>query len=152
MKTAIESILLSRKTALLYRNSGVGQAASIANAVMLAYLMAGVFNIAGAAWWLALALMVALGRVALARAYRRDVQRDGRASLWCRRSALGAAASGAVWGSAAVLFMAGQDDVPRLFTAFVLAGMVAGAVPLPINAGSSANCSSLNPVPRKPMR
>src|SRR5574337_1026347 len=130
MKTAIESILLSRKTALLYRNSGVGQAASIANAVMLAYLMAGVFNIAGAAWWLALALMVALGRVALARAYRRDVQRDGRASLWCRRSALGAAASGAVWGSAAVLFMAGPDDVPRLFTAFVLAGMVAGAVPL----------------------
>src|SRR5574338_470780 len=120
MKTAIESILLSRKTALLYRNSGVGQAASIANAVMLAYLMAGVFNIAGAAWWLALALMVALGRVALARAYRRDVQRDGRASLWCRRSA----------PEAAVLFMAGQDDVPRLFTAFVLAGMVAGAVPL----------------------
>src|SRR5574338_255413 len=100
MKTAIESILLSRKTALLYRNTGVGQAASIANAVMLAYLMAVVFNIAGAAWWLALALMVALGRVALARAYRRDVQRDGRASLWCRRSALGAAASGAVWGAA----------------------------------------------------
>jgi two-component system, sensor histidine kinase len=130
MEHTTESILLSRKTALLYRNTGVGQAVSVANALMLAYLMGGFFALPGAFWWLGCAVAVALLRMALGRAYRHDPERDAHASRWCRWYVRATAVSGVVWGVAAALFMTGQADAPRLFTAFVLAGMVAGAVPI----------------------
>jgi signal transduction histidine kinase len=130
MEPAIATAVLNRKVALLYRGAALGQAVSIANAVLLAYLMSEFFGIASARGWLVLALGVALIRVGLVRAYQRDAWRDGHGALWCRRYVLAVAASGVAWGSAAMLFMAGQDDSPRLFTAFVLAGMVAGAVPI----------------------
>jgi two-component system, sensor histidine kinase len=127
---SIESILLSRKASLLYRNAIASQAVSVANAAMLAYLMGALFDIASAPWWLGVAVAAAVARVVLARAYRRDSARDVRAGLWCRRYVAGACVSGLIWGLAAVLFMWGQEDSARLFTAFVLAGMVAGAVPI----------------------
>jgi signal transduction histidine kinase len=130
MEAAIEATLLSRKTALLYRNTVLSQAVSVANSAMLAGLMGWMFEIPGAQWWLMVAVAVAVCRLGLAHAYRRDPHRDARAARWCRRYVAGAAVAGLVWGSAALLFMAGQGDSPLLFTAFVLAGMVAGAVPI----------------------
>src|SRR5574338_82150 len=130
MAPSIEATLLSRKAALLYRNTALSQAVSIANAIMLAYLMGWLFAIPSAPWWLGLAVAGALARMALARGYRRDPQRDARAGLWCQRYVAAAGASGLIWGAGAVLFMWDVEDTPRLFAAFVMAGMVAGAVPI----------------------
>jgi signal transduction histidine kinase len=130
MASVLESTLLSRKTALLYRSAALTQAVSLANAAMLAYLMGAYFGLAGAYVWLGAAVVASLGRVVLAVAYGRDPQHDARADVWCRRFLIGVTASGVIWGAAAVLFMIPAGDSPRLFTAFVLAGTVAGAVPI----------------------
>ncbi|MDY0011526.1 MAG: ATP-binding protein [Rhodocyclaceae bacterium] len=126
----LDDAVLQRKTALLYRNVLVGQAASAANAALLAGLMSGLFHIHLAVWWLLLAVMVAGGRCLLAFARRRDGAHAARAAIWRRRYLLAVLASGVTWGLAAVLFMGGRDDTPQLFTVFLLSGMVAGAVPM----------------------
>ncbi|MBL8447091.1 MAG: hypothetical protein JNJ44_06720 [Zoogloeaceae bacterium] len=130
MNAALEATLIARKTALIYRHAVLSQALSSANALMLAYLMTGPLGIASAPIWAAVAVGVAIVRVATALRYRADPRRVERAPVWCRRYESGALVSGLVWGSASALFIAGQGDSARLFTAFVVAGTVAGAVPI----------------------
>jgi signal transduction histidine kinase len=125
-----EQALLAGKTALLYDNALLGQLATIIAASLLAWVLSE--TLPGAVvlgWWLVV-VVVAAARLVLAKAYHRARPDEFCAAAWCRRFILGATVSGLVWGAGALLFMAGAPKHEQLFVAFVVAGMVAGAVPI----------------------
>ena len=126
-----QSTILGRQVELLYRNVPLGQAVSVVNAGFLAWLWQGTVAPGLALTWWLTATLVAAGRMALAVAYRRKRdEQGGQPVIWRRRAVIGAALAGAVWAAGALLFMLAGDTVQHLFTAFVMAGMVAGAVPV----------------------
>jgi signal transduction histidine kinase len=120
--------ILERLVGLLYRNIRLGQVISVVNAAFLCWVA---YQEAVGAWpsgWLALVCIVAGLRIAQARLY---LQRSNPApTFWLHRARFGAGASGLTWAAGAVLLMLLGDSTLKLFTAFVMAGMVAGAVPV----------------------
>lgn len=128
---AVEAETQRQKTALLFRNSGIAQLVHVVNATLLAYVNVSLHASASVAFtWSALVVAIAAGRYLLARRFRATGPDPAAAVAW-RRSYLAATATlGAVWGAVPVLFMWNAPDGARLFNGLVLAGMVAGAVPL----------------------
>lgn len=124
--------IVGRQVALLYRNIPLGQFISVANASLLTWLWQGsVGSVAAGGWWLA-AVAVALARFLLAKAFAGHSEQDlaEQPQLWLRRARLGALGGGVAWTAGALLFILNGDTVQQIFTAFVMAGMVAGAVPI----------------------
>ena len=125
----LDHAILSRQVELLYRNTALGQAISLFNGTLLALLWRESVGITTTlAWWLIMA-SVAGARVVLARRYRHQAAESQSATPWLKALLLGAATSGLVWAFGGWLFMAGDDDLRLFFTAFLIAGMTAGAVP-----------------------
>ena len=125
----VEQAILASKTALLYGNALLGQIATIVNASLMAWVLAGGLPTGVAAGWWAIITIVAVGRLLLARAYR-AARPDDAAAPWFRRYLIGVGVAGLVWGGGALLFMLNGGIEERLFVAFVAAGTVAGAVPM----------------------
>lgn len=119
------------KTALLYRNADVAQLASIVNASLLAYVSVGLRDSAEVAlgWWTAVAI-IAAGRFLLTRAFRRANPGPDVSMIWRRWYITGTVLAAAAWGAGSVLFVWNSPDGLSLFAALVLAGMVAGSVPI----------------------
>lgn len=126
-----ESETQRRKTALLYRNAGVAQSVTAVNATLLVWVHATLGQASSAVWaWLGLALAVAAGRYALARRFA-SARPDARAAeSWRRRYLAATALAGLTWGAGSAGFIWGAPEGMRLFTGLIMAGMVAGAVPI----------------------
>lgn len=127
----IEAETQRQKTALLFRNAAMAQLITVLNAALLAYVNSILHVSANAAfvWW-CVVLGIATGRYMLARRFL-TTHPDGRdAMLWRNRYIAATALAAAVWAAGAILFMWNAPDGARLFSALVLAGMVAGAVPI----------------------
>ncbi len=123
--------ILERQLALLYRNLRLGQVVSILNASLLVWIAGGTTPGTSLILWWLLASGVALLRLINAQAYARRSQRDHESNQrWHRLAAAGALLSGLVWGGGALLLMSKDNSIVDLFTAFTMAGMVAGAVPV----------------------
>lgn len=124
--------VLGRVVDLLYRNLRLGQIVSMANAVLLAGIAADHVSPLPLGLWLVLACAVAGIRIATAVRYAAspEARRREDADLWRNRALRGAASSGLIWAGGALLLMHNTDTVLQIFTAFVMAGMVAGAVPV----------------------
>lgn len=125
-------LILSKQVDLLYRNIRLGQITSIVNAsflVWVAYLQ--VPSTPLAAWWVS-AVLVAILRIRLANTYIAldEETRQRETPNWRRHAIIGAGASGLIWGAGALLLMLGNTMTMQLFTAFVMAGMIAGAIPV----------------------
>ncbi len=124
--------LLNRQVELLYRNVRLGQITAIINASFLVWIAHDTFDSpALLAWWV-VAVVVAGLRIALAARYNKhdEAERRNDVTLWRNRALFGAGTSGLVWSIGALLLMFGSETTLQLFTAFVMAGMVAGAVPV----------------------
>ena len=122
--------VMRRQVELLYKNSRSGQLISLANATFLAYINQGELGPQGVGlWWLA-ACTVGLFRLYQLRGYTRDVAAASHPSLWLRRFRFGVALSGLIWGAGALYFIASGSETLQFFNAFVMSGMVAGAVPI----------------------
>ena len=126
----VEQAILASKTALLYRNALLGQIATIVNASLMAWVLSSSLPPRIVLGWWAIITVVALGRMALAYAYRAARPDDAQAARWFRRYVVGVGIAGIVWGAGTLLFMLGGSVDERLFVGFVAAGMVAGAVPM----------------------
>ena len=128
---AIEAEAERTKTALLYRNAGIAQSVNAINATLLAY----VNTTLGAApqtawlWWFAL-VTISASRYWLALRFRRAAPAAEQATIWRKRYLIATTLAAATWGVGAILFIWHTPDTARLFTALVLAGMVAGALPI----------------------
>ncbi|HJV93928.1 MAG TPA: ATP-binding protein [Azonexus sp.] len=132
MKASTDPFVLGRQVELLYRNLRIGQVVSVVNASLLVWVAFGQLpNAALGAWWL-LAIMVAAARAVLAIRYdqRPETARHDEAADWRRRALIGAAGGGLIWAGGSLLLTGFGDTTLQLFTALVMAGMVAGAVPL----------------------
>jgi hypothetical protein len=124
--------IVKKQADLLFRNVRLGQISSILNASFLLWVVTSLntseSHLAVAIWWL-VATVTAILRIWIANKYlaKDDVTRLDNAALWQKRAVLGAGASGIVWGAGALLLMFGATTTMQLFTAFVMAGVVAGA-------------------------
>jgi signal transduction histidine kinase len=126
------TFILNRQVELLYRNLRLGQIASILNAGLLVWIAYGHTEATPlVVWWLA-ATVIAGVRIGQAMRYQasQPKQREADAAGWRQRALLGAASAGLLWAAGALLFMSSGDTTVQLFTGFVMAGMVAGAVPV----------------------
>lgn len=127
-----DAYILGRRLALLYRNVLIGQIVSIVNATALTGVALTLLdNRAIALWWL-VAVLIAGVRVMQAWAYNQapEAARQADAEVWRRRVLYGVSASGLIWATGGLLLMSQGNTHLQLFTAFVIAGMVAGAVPV----------------------
>ena len=132
MNLPTPDFILNRQVELLYRNLRLGQVASIVNASFLLWIAYGhVSSPALIAWWLAASLVAAvrMGQAARYSATPPNI-RDTQGSQWRRTALLGASAAGAIWAAGTLLIMLSGSQELQLFTGFVMAGMVAGAVPV----------------------
>jgi signal transduction histidine kinase/ActR/RegA family two-component response regulator len=122
-----EVYVLTEQIRTLYRQTQTVVVANCINALIVGALL---WNEAPrpllSAWMLAMAAVVAT-RVALSRRFRavESTLRDARP--WGRRFVLGSAASGTLWGAAALVFLEGAAPVSQLIIAFFVGGMCSAA-------------------------
>jgi signal transduction histidine kinase len=133
LKTSIDRHALTRRIELIYRNQKLGQILSLLIASYLGWIAAEQVGADTAlfVWWLA-AIAIALVRLILAARYMRLTQADKEQTIdtWVHRVRVGALTSGLVWGAGTLLITLSGDIVLQLFTAFIMAGMASGALPV----------------------
>jgi len=127
----IEAETQRQKTALLYRNVGIAQLVNVVNASLLAYVNTTLHASASVAYvWWCLVCAITAGRYLLSRRFHAASPDAATAMTWRQRYLVSTAVAAVIWGAGAVFFMWNAPDGVRLFTGLVLAGMVAGAVPI----------------------
>jgi diguanylate cyclase (GGDEF)-like protein/PAS domain S-box-containing protein len=127
----IEAETQRQKTALLYRNVGIAQLVNVVNASLLAYVNVTMHASASVAYvWWCLVCAITAGRYLLSRRFHATNPDAAAAMTWRQRYLVSTAVAAVIWGAGAVFFMWNAPDGVRLFTGLVLAGMVAGAVPI----------------------
>lgn len=127
---ATEAELDLQKTRLLFRNAGMAQTVTVINGAVLLFVLGGLEPPAWAiAWWLATAALAA-ARYELARRFLARNPVAANTMRWRRLAVGGALVGGLLWGGGGIAMMLADPVSTRLFTALVLAGMVAGAVPI----------------------
>ena len=120
-----------QKTALLYRNAPATFVVTLLNASVLT-IVHGRSPAAGRVallFWVLNVLLVCL-RLPRVLRYRRLAPQAAGAPQWLRHYLAGTAAVGILWGAGSAFFLLGDSEAERLFTCLVIAGMVAGAVPV----------------------
>ena len=120
-----------QKTALLFRNAGAAQLLNLVNASVFAYVNTTLAASVDAAfnWWCCI-VVIAAGRYLLTNRFLASNPDAHAAPAWRQRYVIATAMLAATWGIGAFLFMWHAPDAAFLFTGLVLAGMVAGAVPI----------------------
>ncbi len=132
MNQPTPAFILHRQVELLYRNLRLSQIASMINASLLLWVApAAIDSSVLIAWWIA-AMVLAAIRMAQVTRYQAcgTALRESFATGWRQAALLGAASAGLLWAVGALLLMNLGDTTVQLFTGFVMAGMVAGAVPV----------------------
>jgi len=133
LNTPDKRFILGRQVELIYRNQKLGQIVSIVIASCLCWVgyREGIAPGHVALWGMA-AISIALLRLALARRYTLSpvAERAEKVLAWHRQIRLGALGSGLIWSVGAMLMMSGDNLPMQLFTAFAMAGISAGALPV----------------------
>ncbi|MDD5247605.1 MAG: HAMP domain-containing sensor histidine kinase [Rhodocyclaceae bacterium] len=118
------------KTLLLFRNTGVAQAVAVMNASVLVFSLGGLQPPAWAlAWWLIMAAVAAL-RYGFARHCLASDPTAASVARWRQRAIDGALAAGVVTALGCAAMMVADPGETRLLTVMVMAGNVAGALPI----------------------
>jgi signal transduction histidine kinase len=130
-----EQFVLSKRVDLLYRNIRLGQIISILNASLLLWISSVLLpssQVSAIAVWWFLATVVACARIWRARSYHSTDRkiRELQTEFWRKQAIIGAATSGFIWASGALILMHGTNTELQLLSAFTMAGMVAAAVPV----------------------
>ena len=124
--------VVGRQVELLYRNVRLGQIVSIINASFLVWIAHTQISHDSLAIWWSLTIVTASLRMALGARFngQTQVEQQSAITFWRQRALMGASASGVLWAAGALLLMGSGNTILQLFTAFIMAGMVAGAVPV----------------------
>jgi signal transduction histidine kinase len=113
---------------LVFSNLPLSQAVAFLNGGVLAIVLAFVVDRTAVLGWLAVLVLVTLGRMALAVCFERASPSTEAMPAWRGYFMVGAVASGLVWGSTAVVLYPSDSIIHQVFNTFVLGGMVIGAV------------------------
>jgi len=118
------------KTRLLLQNAGIALAVNAVNGAVLLFVIGGLAPpLWAVGWWLVL-IVTAAGRYFLAHKFVIHQPGTDEAPRWRRRALLSATLAGLVWSCGGIAFMTYGSEEIRLFAALIMAGMVAGAVPI----------------------
>jgi len=118
-------------TELLYRNAGVAMSVNIAIGGLVAYVNF-LFGISASAlffWWCTVVATTTV-RYQLARRFRAMQRNAAEATVWRLRYLVCTALVASAWGIGSTLILWSAPDRSLLFTALILSGMVAGAIPI----------------------
>jgi signal transduction histidine kinase len=115
---------------LLYANAPAGFLATALNAVLLALTQWSVIPAPVILVWLAYMLVLTGSRAALVWQFQRCAPAPQAIGPWGRRFGLGTLLAGIGWGGAGVVLFPVTSITHQVFLAFVLGGMIAGAVGL----------------------
>jgi signal transduction histidine kinase/CheY-like chemotaxis protein len=126
----VNEAIRAEQVRMLYANVPVSQAVALVNGAVLAGVQTVVIERAVAFSWLAFLVGVTLARLYLAARFTRAAPKAADMSRWLDYFGASALASGAAWGSAAWFLFPQDSVVHQVFMAFVVGGMVAGAVSL----------------------
>ncbi len=124
---AIEAEVAAATTRLLYR-SPVAMVINLINAPIVAVVLHGAYPGWALVLWVGLVYAVVGARLVNWRVYHRRPSPPAAARAWARRFALGAAASGVLWGLAGACALTEPPSYYVVFIAFVIGGMAAGAI------------------------
>jgi signal transduction histidine kinase/CheY-like chemotaxis protein len=113
---------------LAYANLPVSQGVALLVASALAFVQGPVVGPLRAAGWLTCMCFITLVRILLGVMFSRSSPTVRDVGRWSNYLVISAAASGIAWGSTAFLLYPPDSAVHQGFIAFVLAGMVAGAM------------------------
>ena len=120
--------LLLEKVRYLYRNAGLGIAATAINSLILAFVLRNTIPLGNLFIWLtAVYLTVGIRYFQLYRC-RLDSMTPHQVENWGRQFTILTALSGSLWGAAGIFLFSVGSIAHQAFLAFVLGGMAAGAV------------------------
>ena len=131
-QTALDKAVLLEQIRVLYQTHTI-VFVNLVNASLTAYLLRDLLPVGMFVGWIGLFCIVVLARFLDCRRYLRAPQQAELAESWGWRYAAGATATGCLWGLTAAGILITPDPAYHAFIAFVVGGMMAGAV-----AGDSA--------------
>lgn len=113
---------------LAYEQLTTSQLVAVLNAVVFVAVQCLVIAPSVLLVWLSAVCLLALVRIAGGSAFQRAAPQPAEMRRWRAYAIAGAAASGIVWGSAAVFLYPSINVAHQVFVAFMVGGMVAGSV------------------------
>lgn len=122
------ALIEAEQTRLLYKQAPTSFVVTLLNAGILTFILRDVVSAPRRSTWFGFMLAVSLSRITLAWLYRRAEPSVGQAPFWRRLFIVGAGAAGVAWGGAGVLLFVPESLGHQIFLAFVLGGMMTGAV------------------------
>ena len=134
-------VLLLQQVKLLYAGLPVSQAVTLLNGVVLAAVQSVVIEPPRVIAWLAALMLVAVARIVLGSLFRRAWPSSDEIFRWRAYFLAGAVASGMVWGSTAFVLYPESSLAHQVFIAFVLGGMVVGAMVQLMSVFQLLSCS-----------
>jgi signal transduction histidine kinase/ActR/RegA family two-component response regulator len=123
-------IIRAEQIRLLYANAPAGFAATVLNVVLLAVIQWQVVAAPRILFWLVSMLALTALRAVLVWRFQRRAPAPPAIGRWGILFGLGALGAGLGWGSAGVWLFPAASSTHQVFLAFVLGGMIAGAVGL----------------------
>ncbi len=119
--------ILGEQVKQLYRLAPLGMVATVSNSLLVFFVMKDVMPYRFLIPWLASIVFVTLLRCWLSYRFRTSEHEPASARIWADRFLLGLFAIGVAWGSIGVFPFSAMSMAHRVFLAFVLGGMAAGA-------------------------
>jgi PAS domain-containing protein len=120
----IQAILVTQ----VYARSNIGILATVVNASILVLILLGQIQRWKLVVWFSMVLGISLVRLFLNLQFFKTPNREAETRRWERLLWTGLGAMGLLWGSTAIFLFPVNSVAHQVFVAFVLAGMVAGAV------------------------
>ncbi|SEF53076.1 EAL domain-containing protein [Nitrosomonas ureae] len=120
--------LLAEQIKLTYQQAPKALFVTLIVATMLAYIF---WGLVGENWllgWLAAIYVLTLGRFLMVKAYFRKMPSAAESVTWGRQFFISILLAGILWGSAGSIFFVADSAIHQLFLAYLLGGMIAGAM------------------------
>lgn len=127
---ASEAAIFTERVGLLYRNMPFAQIMLLALALLVTLVVSGQSGSAGLGYWLAAMAVIGMLRWLLALRFLRAGNGAADTSRAYRRALAGTVAAGLGWGALTVFYFQSIPLEYQYFIILVLAGVVAGAVPV----------------------
>ena len=122
--------VLADRVEQIYSQMPLGIAGSFVISVVAAYELRQGRFVEIVIFWAGLVVLLTAASAGLYWSYRRSSAKSTEAAQWLRWLAISALANGATWGFAGAVFFPSHADEQQVFLAFLLAGVVAGGVPM----------------------
>ncbi|MER2513602.1 MAG: EAL domain-containing protein, partial [Nitrosomonas ureae] len=120
--------LLAEQIKLAYQQAPKALFVTLIVATMLAYIF---WGLVGENWllgWLAAIYALTLVRFLMVKAYFRKMPSAAESIIWGRQFFISVLLAGILWGSAGSIFFVADSAIHQLFLAYLLGGMIAGAM------------------------